>query len=105
MHGIPKSQIQKIKDILLPFAEKIEQVKIFGSRATGKFRENSDVDLAIFGKITAEEVARINTLLMESGLYLEVQVLAYDRLQHPPLKRHIDQQAVEFLDFGARKKN
>ena len=30
-------------------------MKVFGSRATGKYRNNSDIDIAVFGEVSAED--------------------------------------------------
>lgn len=87
-----------IRDILAPFAAKIERVAIFGSRATGRARENSDIDLVIYGSLNERDVDRIWTLFDESALAVTVDVIAYNLDLYPPLRRHIDQVAQPLLD-------
>ena len=65
-------------------------VGLFGSRATGTARPNSDVDLVVYGDIGQPVVDRLWTLFDESGLARTVDVVAYDLIEHPPLKAHID---------------
>ena len=48
-NGLSDKELNIITRILKPYAAKISQVKIFGSRATGKYRKNSDIDLVIYG--------------------------------------------------------
>ena len=47
MYGLSENDFFLIIDILKKYKEKIEWVKIFGSRARGDFKKYSDVDLAI----------------------------------------------------------
>lgn len=81
---------QIIADVLRPFASQIELVGIFGSRATGKARPSSDIDMVLFGALDDRQIQRIWTLFDTSALAVAVDVLAYDAITHAPLKRHID---------------
>ena len=56
-------------------------------------RPLSDIDLVLYGDLEEREVDRIYTLFDESNLGLRVDVQAYQHIQYPPLKRHIDAQA------------
>lgn len=76
--------------ILSPYAASIEKVSVFGSRATGLARPNSDIDLVLFGTIQEHEIDRLWTLFDDSGLSVSVDILAYSDDLYPPLKRHID---------------
>jgi len=42
--------VSQIVDLILARGRKIEKIVIFGSRATGEFKNTSDIDIAIFGK-------------------------------------------------------
>ncbi len=88
-HGLTDRQLKIIKRILAPFADKIDRVDLFGSRAKGDPRPNSDIDLVLRGDIDEKSVDRIWTLFNESSLALKVDVLVYDRI-NPALKNHID---------------
>jgi predicted nucleotidyltransferase len=88
--GIDEKTLNIIKTILLPFKAKIDKVGVFGSRATGTFRHNSDIDLVIFGNITEKEIDSLYTLFNESQIAIKVDVIAYNLISNPALKQHID---------------
>ncbi len=88
-HGLTERQLKIIKRILAPFADKIDRVDLFGSRAKGDPRPNSDIDLVLQGDIDEKSVDRIWTLFNESSLALKVDVLVNDQI-NPALKNHID---------------
>jgi len=89
-HGLRDADLDLIKDILRKNCKNISSVALFGSRATGLHRPNSDVDLVIHGDITEQESDRLYTCFLESTLPYKVDVTAYEHITYPPLKRHID---------------
>ncbi len=89
-HGLNDVQLKVIKSTLAPYSNKIEKIGLFGSRATGTARENSDIDMVVYGDISEQEVRRFYTLFMESSLPIKVDVVAYNLIAYPPLKEHID---------------
>ena len=89
-HGLSDSQINIIQHILASFSASINTVGLFGSRATGRYRANSDIDIVLYGNLDETILDRISTLFDESLLSLKVDVVAYDLITYPPLKTHID---------------
>jgi len=89
-HGLTSGQLEIIRHILAPFAASIEKAGLFGSRATGSARPNSDIDLVLYGLQDQKILDRIHTLFTESLLPFTVDVQAYDLVKYPPLKTHID---------------
>lgn len=89
-HGLSARQVQELARVLAPFAGQMDRVALFGSRATGAFRANSDIDLVIYGPVAEATVDRLWTLLDASALPLKVDVLAYDQISTPALKAHVD---------------
>ncbi|MFM9977957.1 MAG: nucleotidyltransferase family protein [Sphingomonadaceae bacterium] len=79
-----------IRQILVPFADQIDRVALFGSHAAGMARDNSDIDLVIYGAISEEAIDRLWTLFDDSDLSVKVDVVAYGDHLYPPLKAHID---------------
>jgi len=69
----------------------VREVKIFGSRAMGRFENHSDVDLALWGNLNQDLIARIFAELDELPLPYTFDVKAYGSIKHEPLKRHIDE--------------
>ena len=89
-HGLSEKHVATIRGILAPFADRITRVDLFGSRATGAHRPNSDVDLVLFGDVPRETVDRLWTLFHESSLPFSVDVQAYESIAYRPLKMHVD---------------
>ena len=79
-----------VHGVLAPFADAIERVAVFGSRALGTARPASDIDLALFGTFTEAQLARMWTLFDESSLAVTVDLLDYGRTTNPPILHHVD---------------
>ena len=92
-HGLSDAELTTIKAILTGYWPKIEQACLFGSRACGQYKTYSDIDLVLYGNLQEREVDRIYTLFDDSSLGLRVDVQAYQHIQYPPLRRHIDTMA------------
>lgn len=72
--------------------KKIERAILFGSRATGRFREGSDVDIALVGKHLSEgECLRLARRFDDSFLPYKVDLVLLDENVSESLKVHIDQ--------------
>lgn len=69
----------------------VHAVKIFGSRAMGRFEDYSDVDLALWGDIDLRLMGRVVRELDELPLPYTFDVKAYEAIKHTLLKRHIDE--------------
>lgn len=77
----------------------IGEVLIFGSRAMGNFKPGSDIGLALKGENVTSQTAidlasRLNEVLPIPYL---CDVVSYNTLESPELKKHIDQQGVNFF--------
>lgn len=93
-HGLKQKYLDTLRSVLLPFSERIEKVGLFGSRATGLYRSNSDIDLVVYGLIDEKTIDRIFTLLEDSNLPFKTDIQAYDLVKYLPLKKHIDTNMV-----------
>lgn len=82
-----------VRRVLVPFADRIERVGVFGSRALGGARPQSDIDLVIWGDLDDAAVARLWTVFDQSSLAVPVDVVVYGTALPAPLRRHIDQVA------------
>ena len=90
-NGLTLRDLETIQQVLKPFSAQIEQVGLFGSRATEAYRPNSDIDLVLYGDALDEQtIDRIGTLFAESSLPYKVDVKAYHLVNYLPLKEHID---------------
>lgn len=87
--GLGPESLELIRHIFHGHPE-VHEVKIFGSRAMGRFDNHSDVDLALWGDLNQGLIARILGELDELPLPYNFDVKAYESIRHEPLKRHID---------------
>lgn len=93
-HGLTERHLDILRSVLLPFSKKIEKVGLFGSRATGLYRYNSDIDLVIYGRLEESDIDRIFTLLDCSNLPFNTDVQAYDLISYLPIRKHIDENMI-----------
>ena len=89
-HGISDAELETIHAVLAECKEEITQVDLFGSRATGKHRSHSDIDIVIHGAVGEAAIDRLRTLFIESNLSVSVSILNYERITYRPLREHID---------------
>ena len=72
MFGLSAAQQDVLREILNAEGKGVERVAVFGSRATGRQRPNSDLDLVLYGDIDEAVCARLWTLFQESSLPFSV---------------------------------
>ena len=82
-----------VRSVLGVFADRIDRVGVFGSRALGSARPASDIDLVLWGNIDGRTLARLGTLFDESSLAVSVDVILYGPELAAALRRHIDRVA------------
>ena len=92
MFGLDQKVIEKIINIVKEYPE-ITQVKVFGSRALGNYKNESDIDLVLYGNISDNTFKKIITELDEISAPYFFDVIVYDTIEHADLKRHIDEYA------------
>ena len=70
----------------------INQAILYGSRAKGKYRSGSDIDLTLKTgeNFTFKDLLRISGDFDDSDIPYLVDVSIYDKLSNPDLKAHID---------------
>ncbi len=88
-HGLSERQLAVIREILSLYADEIVSVDLYGSRAAGTHRPDSDVDLVLHGTVEKHHVDRLRTLFIESSLPFSVDLTTRDDVAWPPLKRHV----------------
>ncbi len=89
-HGLSDFYLDVIRKILKKNCNNIDSVALFGSRATGHYRPESDIDFVIYGDITEQENDHLYTCFLESTIPYKVDLTAYNHITYPPLKKHID---------------
>lgn len=94
--GLSEGAYNKIAKLLNQFPE-FEKVQIFGSRALGTFREGSDIDLVVFGgHISREALRRFKIFYDDLNLPYQMDLIHYESIDNPALKKHIDENGVLF---------
>ncbi len=88
-HGLTGRQLAELVRVLRPWAERIDEVIVFGSRAQGTQRPGSDADLALRGHLTRGDLARMEVELAESTLPYEVDLVHLRPDTPPALAAHI----------------
>lgn len=90
-YGITEKSMELLLDTFSKYPQ-IEEVILFGSRAKGKYKKGSDIDIAIKGKQCSADLAlKLQSYINEELLipYM-VDIVDYQSLNHVELKNHID---------------
>lgn len=94
--GLDERASELLRSVFAKHPE-IDEVRIFGSRAKGTFRQESDVDLALYGNVDEQLASRVASELDDLPLPYQFDVQAYPCIRHPPLKDHIDRVGRRFF--------
>lgn len=88
--GLSSNNINKINSVFQQYPE-IDEVLIFGSRAKGNFRDNSDIDLAIKSKnISLSILQQIEIKLEELYIPNYFDLVIYEKIENQELIEHIN---------------
>ena len=90
---IPPRAEKYMPEIFAAYPE-ITEVILFGSRATGKADERSDIDLAVRGFSDRHLLGRLVLDLEELPVVQKWDVKSYEEINYAPLKRHIDEYGI-----------
>ncbi|MBP3820829.1 nucleotidyltransferase domain-containing protein [bacterium] len=94
--GLPQNTYELIKNFLKSFNE-VEDVKIFGSRAKGNYKPQSDIDLVLYGeKITEKLMLHIATELDELPTPYKFDIVDYKTISNENFKNSIDKYSINF---------
>ncbi len=91
---------QHIIDNLISVFEqhpKVDKALVFGSRAKGNYRPDSDIDIAIKGQdLHTDDIIAISVAFEEKGITQKIDLINYDTINEPDLKDHIERVGTEF---------
>ncbi|MBN1928607.1 MAG: nucleotidyltransferase domain-containing protein [Chlorobiaceae bacterium] len=91
--GLSERELALIIDVLGRNGT-VRHAVLFGSRAKGAARPNSDIDLAIEGLQDDLDLARLAMTLDELPLPWRFDVLRFESIASTPLKEHIERLGV-----------
>ena len=76
---------------------KVYKAIVFGSRAKGSYRPNSDIDIAIKGyDITLDDILKMSVAFDDKKIIQKIDLIDYTSIKEPALKEHIDRVGIEF---------
>jgi uncharacterized protein len=88
--GLTKGQLEEITGIISRF-EEVEEIIIFGSRATAKNSTSSDIDIALKGELVSDKIKdEICMQLEDSYLPYLIDIVIYNEIKNENLKEQID---------------
>ncbi|MEB2784425.1 nucleotidyltransferase domain-containing protein [Algoriphagus persicinus] len=103
--GISESILSEMKTVFSNFPE-VEKAVLFGSRAKGNFYEGSDIDIAVFGgKLNFEQTLDLSIELDTIGLLQAIDLVHFEKIKEPELKKHIERVGVRIYDRELVLKN
>ena len=98
IYGLTERDMQTLHSILKKYDE-IAEVKLFGSRAKGNYKQGSDIDLAVMNEeISSEVISDLASEFEESSLPYTVDLINYPTLRHPAFIEHINRVGVVFYE-------
>ena len=100
LFGLSLNNIAKINSVFNQYPD-INEVLLFGSRAKGNYRDNSDIDLVIKGKnINLSTLQEIENKLEELYIPNTIDLIAYDTIHNADLLNHINRMGKLFYEKG-----
>ncbi len=103
MYGLKDKDIELINSVFKRH-DKIERVILYGSRAKGNYRPNSDIDLTLIGKdLTLKEQFEIENELDDLMLPYKIDLSIYQKIENQDLTDHIDRVGIVFFENNFKK--
>ncbi|HLP56530.1 MAG TPA: nucleotidyltransferase domain-containing protein [Fluviicola sp.] len=94
--GLSAENIDKIRSVFAEYPE-VEKVIIYGSRAKGNYRHNSDIDLTLIGEqLNLDIQFRIDESLDNLLLPYTIDLSVFSQISNPDLVEHIQRVGVVF---------
>lgn len=93
MFGLDNELVNIIKDIVKKYPN--NRFVVFGSRARGDFKYNSDIDIAILGDYDAKTEFSIRNDFDLIDTYYTFDIVFYENINEEKFKESIDKEGVE----------
>lgn len=94
--ALSQEEIEHIRSVFHRHSE-VKAVKLFGSRAKGTHRAQSDVDLALWGDIDELGAQAIAAELDELPLPYRYDVVAFASIRLQALRDHIERVGIQIF--------
>jgi len=92
-YGLNDEVIKKIKEIINNY--RLYKFKMFGSRARGNFKNNSDIDIAIFENVSKEEEYQIRNEFDKLDIIYKFDLVFVDKNTKKELVNSIIKDGVD----------
>ena len=97
--GLRPETIEAIRSVFKEEPD-VELVRLYGSRAKGSFKPGSDIDLTIEGRVSLEQLLRIENRIDELLLPYKIDLSIFSQIDNPQLVDHINRVGVVFYKRG-----
>lgn len=94
MHGLSIETYNKIKEVLNKYPECI--FKLFGSRAKGTYKYNSDIDLAVMNDVHKDVISKIKINLEDLNIIYKIDFVVVKDCSNDKLIQNIINEGVDF---------
>lgn len=93
--GLEQHIIDKLIDVFEQHP-KVDKALVFGSRAMGNYRPDSDIDIALKGQdLNTDDIIAMSVAFEENGITYNIDLINYHTIKEPDLKDHIDRVKIE----------
>ena len=97
-YGLKEQTIFMINEVFAKYPQ-INNVVLYGSRAKGNFRPNSDIDLVLKGEnLDLKTLFKIETDLDNLLLPYKMDDSVFDKIENHDLIEHINRVGIEFYE-------
>lgn len=95
--GLPDGVLSSIAGVIASIGS-VKRAAIYGSRAKGSYRPNSDIDIMLYGdSITLSDLANIDCRLDDLLLPWQIDLTARCRVSSPTLLDEVDRWGKTFF--------
>lgn len=95
--GLRPEEILQMREVFAEYPQ-IEKVVLYGSRAKGNYRFNSDIDLTINGEMPIQALFKIETQLDDLLLPYKIDLSIFNTITNPDLIDHINRVGKVFYE-------
>ena len=104
MFGLKEEEIEKIITVFKKYVT-VNKVILYGSRAMGKDKPGSDIDLTLIGKLDLKELTKITSDLDDLVLPFRFDVNLYHQIKNLDLLNHIYRVGVTLYEKAPHNLN
>jgi predicted nucleotidyltransferase len=97
MFGLTDAEMKRIQSVFSQF-EDVKEVLLYGSRAKGNHRKNSDIDFTLKGDhLTLDVMYQIEEKLDDLLLPYKIDLSIFNKIESKELINHIQRVGVSFF--------